>query len=105
MKLTISIILLLFLTGVPVSVLAENPAHSGPEVIKLKMGDLMLPFKHWAHQKFLEKQCSPCHVSKIGKIENWGKETAHALCITCHESRHKGPVECKQCHGSFYSRK
>ena len=105
MKRALSIILLLSLMGVSVSVLAEISLDAGPKVIKFKMGDLVLPFNHWSHQKSLESKCSPCHVSKTGKIENWSKETAHALCIACHESKNKGPTECQQCHTSLYSRK
>jgi cytochrome c553 len=104
MKRTMSTILLLSLIGVSVSVFAGNPTNLGPEVIKLKMGDLVLPFKHWSHQKRLNNECFHCHATKIGKIEDWSKETAHNLCISCHEIEGKGPVECQQCHNDIYSK-
>ena len=33
-----------------------------------------------------------------GKIAGWGKESAHTICIPCHDLDDKGPVECHQCH-------
>lgn len=70
----------------------------GPEVIKLKMGGMELPFQHWKHQKSLKQECYHCHNTKIGKIDGWGKETAHTVCIACHELEDKGPTTCLQCH-------
>ena len=106
MKSTLSIILLLSLIGVTASVFAEIPMEAGPKIIEFKMGDLVLHFKHWHHQKSLDNKCSLCHTTyKSGKIENWNKETAHALCISCHETRKKGPTDCQRCHNSVYSRK
>jgi len=106
MKRILSIILLLSLLGMPVSVLAEISMEAGPKIIEFKMGDLVLHFKHWHHQKSLDNKCSLCHTTnKSGKIENWNKETAHALCISCHETRKKGPTDCQRCHNSVYSRK
>jgi predicted CXXCH cytochrome family protein len=57
------------------------------------MGDLVLPFTHWKHQKTLNDECFHCHATKIGKIDDWSKETAQNLCIPCHATGHKGPVE------------
>ncbi|WP_324079335.1 cytochrome c3 family protein [Geomonas sp.] len=68
------------------------------------MGDLTLPFTHWAHQKLTDNNCTSCHPSGIGKIENWGKEAAHALCVSCHQRREKGPVQCEECHKVSVSR-
>jgi len=79
--------------------LAETPKNNGPEVIKLKMGEMDLQFKHWKHQKSVNNECYHCHNTKIGKIDNWGKDTAHTVCIACHELEDKGPVTCRQCHG------
>lgn len=104
MKRSILMAVLLSLLIVPVAVFAE-PQEPGPEIIKFKMGDLVLPFKHRLHQKSLDNKCTPCHATRIGKIENWGKDTAHTLCITCHVSMHKGPIGCKECHNTLYSKK
>lgn len=76
----------------------EPEKNKGPEVIKLKMGDMELPFSHWKHQVNLKQECFHCHNSKIGKIDGWGKETAHKVCIACHDLEEKGPVTCLQCH-------
>jgi cytochrome c553 len=104
MKRASLVVLLLSLVGASVCISAEIPANLGPEIIKLKMGDLVLPFKHRAHQVKLNNECYHCHATKIGKIDNWGKDTAHDLCISCHEIDDKGPVECKQCHNKVYSK-
>ncbi len=106
MKPTILAIFLLSLIGMSVTVLAENPANIGPEVIKFKMGDLTLPFKHWRHQKRIQgSKCFTCHTKEIGKILNWSKDTAHSLCIPCHELEKKGPIECKLCHFEIIGKK
>ena len=77
---------------------AGIPKSNGPEVIHLKMGELELPFQHWKHQKSLHDECYHCHATKIGKIDDWSKNTAHKICIACHELEEKGPVSCRQCH-------
>jgi hypothetical protein len=78
---------------------AETPKNVGPEIINLKMGVMVLPFSHRKHQTFLNSECFHCHPKKTGgKIESWNKETAHQICISCHDLEEKGPVECKQCH-------
>ncbi len=107
MKLTLLAFLLLSLIGIPVIAFAEAPTNAGPEIIRFKMGDLTLPFKHWLHQKRLpeNKRCFPCHTDGVGKIKNWGEETAHSLCITCHEIVNKGPVECRYCHTGLVGKK
>jgi len=89
---------LLSITTVSSAAVQGNPAIKGPEVIKLKMGDTVLPFKHWVHQKNLNNECFHCHNTKIGRIDDWGKDTAHKVCIACHELEDKGPVTCPQCH-------
>jgi len=89
---------LLSIAGVSSAATQGNPTNVGPEVIKLKMGDMQLSFKHWEHQKNVNNECFHCHNTKIGKIDNWGKDTAHKVCIACHELEDKGPVTCLQCH-------
>lgn len=78
--------------------LAAAPKGAGPDVINLKTGSVQLPFQHWKHQVYNGSECSNCHKGEGGKIEGWGKEAAHTLCIPCHDMNDKGPVECKQCH-------
>ena len=99
------ILVMLSLLGTSVPAFAETPADHGQEIIKLKMGDLVLPFSHWRHQKILNDECTACHATKVGRIDGWSKETAHTLCISCHDSRRKGPVECQECHNIVYSQK
>ena len=82
---------------------ADSPQNPGPEIIRFKMGELYLPFKHWKHQKLQDSTCKSCHSTQEWKIEAWGKEVAHEMCISCHERREKGPVVCKECHGAAYS--
>jgi predicted CXXCH cytochrome family protein len=98
MKRIVLILGLLSIATVSVAALPENPKNNGPEVIMLKMGDMNLAFKHWQHQKSLNGECFHCHNTKIGKIDNWGKDTAHKVCIACHDLEDKGPVACLQCH-------
>lgn len=94
----VSVIVALSMIAVFSAALAETPKEKGPEVIKLKMADFELPFTHWQHQKDLNNECYHCHSKKIGKIEGWSKDTAHIICIACHELEGKGPASCRQCH-------
>lgn len=80
-------------------VLAGDPKKPGPEKISFKMGAISLEFQHKKHTESLRGECFHCHKSENGKIDGWGKETAHTLCIPCHDINDKGPVECNQCHG------
>jgi predicted CXXCH cytochrome family protein len=98
-KQLVLMLVLLSIAAVSSAAVAETPKDKGREVIKLKMGDMELPFKHWKHQKSVNGECFHCHNTKIGKIDNWGKDTAHKVCIACHELEDKGPVTCRQCHG------
>lgn len=63
-----------------------------------KMGDVQ--FNHKKHQEMLKNDCKICHGKKVGKIEGFGKDKAHKLCIDCHKtkSKGKGPTTCKACH-------
>jgi predicted CXXCH cytochrome family protein len=64
-----------------------------------KNGDVT--FNHKKHQEVV-KDCKACHAKKIGKIEGFGKDMAHKLCIDCHKAKSKekvkAPVACKDCH-------
>jgi len=97
MKKRMLVLLALSFTAISGAALAESPKQNGPETITFKMKDLELPFKHWRHQKSLNGECFHCHSTTIGKIDGWGKDTAHKLCVSCHELEDKGPV-CRQCH-------
>ena len=99
MKRFVLMLVLLSIAAVSSVALAEKPKNNGPEIIQLKMGEMDLQFKHWKHQKSVNNECYHCHNTKIGKIDNWGKDTAHTVCIACHELEDKGPVTCRQCHG------
>jgi predicted CXXCH cytochrome family protein len=63
-----------------------------------KFGDVT--FDHKKHQELLKKDCKACHTKSIGKMEGFGKDAAHKLCIDCHKAKSngKGPVSCKACH-------
>lgn len=96
-------VIVVSMMGASASFSAGDEAR-GPEIIKLPMGELTLPFKHWEHQRLVKNQCSVCHNSSTGKIENWGKAAAHDLCVSCHEKKGKGPVQCEECHKVSVSR-
>lgn len=93
-----SIAIILFSIIVASEVFANSIKGSGPEFINLKMGATQLQFLHWKHQSSNDKDCLNCHKVEGGKIEGWGKEAAHELCIPCHDMNDKGPVACKECH-------
>lgn len=61
------------------------------------MGSVTFP--HKMHQELL-KDCNVCHATTPGKIEGFGKDVAHKLCIDCHKTKSngKGPATCKACH-------
>ena len=74
MQSTLWFIILIDLLGVSSDILAEDQSASGPEVIKFKMGDITLPFKHWQHQKKTKSNsCLVCHPNNIDKIPEWSK--------------------------------
>ena len=97
-RLIVLAVVLLSLYGMSSAFPAMAAQNTGPEVINLKMGVMILAFQHRKHQKDLNNECFHCHANESGKIENWGKETAHKICISCHDLYDKGPVECHQCH-------
>lgn len=97
-RIIVPMIAVLSLYGMASAVPAAGAPDPGPEVINLKMGVMSLSFQHKKHQKDLNNECFHCHAHENGKIDNWGKDTAHNLCISCHDLYDKGPVECHQCH-------
>jgi hypothetical protein len=54
-------------------------------------------FNHKQHKEAV-KNCKTCHTQKPGKIEGFGKDVAHKMCIECHKEKGKGPTTCKDCH-------
>jgi hypothetical protein len=75
--------------------IGQAPAH-GPETITLtaKNGNVTLP--HAQHAAMID--CGTCHgEGPPGAIE-FDRESAHALCIGCHQERGAGPVKCAECH-------
>ena len=99
MKRTVLLITALSVLGAAATFAAETQKNLGPEVITFKMGVMQLPFQHRKHQKYPKVECYHCHgKSTTGKIAGWGKESAHTICIPCHDLDDKGPVECHQCH-------
>jgi predicted CXXCH cytochrome family protein len=99
MKNCISLMICFMVTaGALTSVMASQPVDRGPEIINLKMGVMELRFQHWKHQTSVKNDCFNCHKTKIGVIDGWSKETAHKVCIPCHDLESKGPVQCHECH-------
>ncbi|KAF0221443.1 MAG: hypothetical protein FD174_581 [Geobacteraceae bacterium] len=81
--------LTLFVTGVALA--EETMVLPGKQA-----GDV--PFTHQKHTEAL-KSCQPCHSSESGgKIEGFGKESAHKLCKDCHVQKEAGPTTCSGCH-------
>ncbi|ACG73386.1 cytochrome c3 [Anaeromyxobacter sp. K] len=76
-----------------VAVAAEPPATL---TLQAKPGNVTFP--HKAHADKLGK-CETCHATAAGgKIEGFGKDKAHGLCIECHKKEAKGPTKCAECH-------
>lgn len=73
-------------------------AADAPASITFDTKNGKVTFPHKAHQEKL-KDCAICHGNpKGGKIEGWSKDKAHGLCKKCHETEHKGPTKCAECH-------
>ena len=67
------------------------------ELLRLPATEGEVKFPHKKHQG-MYKDCIICHEKGPGKIENLGKEWAHATCKGCHLELKKGPVDCTDCH-------
>jgi predicted CXXCH cytochrome family protein len=77
-------------TGIAVA--AEAPAAP----IKLEAKNGAVTFQHKTHATL---KCTTCHATDAGgKIEGFGKDKAHALCVECHKKEAKGPQKCAECH-------
>jgi len=91
-------ILLLLFAGFSPAVQAAATKDLGPEFINLKNGPKPLPFSHRKHQLLQDSDCSQCHYPEKWTIDDWGKDVAHSMCISCHDLNDKGPVKCDDCH-------
>jgi cytochrome c553 len=97
MKRFLLLITVLCISGFATIVMAA-PANVGPEFISLKNGPVPLRFPHRDHQALQNSECFHCHKPDKFKIDNWGKDVAHSMCISCHDLNDKGPVKCEECH-------
>lgn len=99
-KFALVLVIMLGLSGVSFSAPVENKTPAGPEIITFQMGGKPFEFKHWSHQKNNNSNggCTNCHRDEVGKINGWGQEFAHMICIPCHDLNDKGPTSCKECH-------
>lgn len=98
MKRYVPLLVMLALCGLETAVLAATLDNRGPEVMNFKMGTMVTPFQHWKHQKLAKDDCLHCHDRRGEKIKGWGEESAHKICIPCHDLDDKGPVKCHECH-------
>jgi predicted CXXCH cytochrome family protein len=74
-------------------------ADAGPAAMTFETKNGKVAFPHKAHQDAMKGDCKGCHADgKGGKIAGWSKDSAHALCKKCHETEHKGPTKCADCH-------
>jgi predicted CXXCH cytochrome family protein len=84
------------LMGAMMVIIAASAAFAADTIVlPAKMGDVKFP--HKKHQEAL-KNCKLCHEKAPGKIEGFGKDKAHKLCIECHKAKKAGPTVCKDCH-------
>lgn len=66
------------------------------DILTFRLG---VEFDHKAHQTEKVAICTVCHEERIGKIDGFGKEWAHRICINCHDLRNGGrPTLCSVCH-------
>jgi len=73
---------------------AYAAAPTAPTVLEAKNGNVT-----FEHSKHAAQKCEVCHVTAAGgKIEGFGKDKAHGLCVECHKKEAKGPQKCTECH-------
>jgi predicted CXXCH cytochrome family protein len=71
---------------------ADAPA--APITLQAKNGNVT-----FTHKTHASAKCETCHATPAGgKIEGFGKDKAHALCVECHKKEAKGPAKCADCH-------
>lgn len=98
-KCMLALLLTLIFAGNVTADGGQTVEKNGPEFIAFKAAD-NIQLKHWKHQKSMKSgACNNCHRgAAVGKIDDWGKEFAHLVCIGCHDLSDKGPTKCKECH-------
>ncbi|MBT0653767.1 cytochrome c7 [Geomobilimonas luticola] len=72
-------------------------AAMAADTINLPAKNGNVTFNHKKHQE-VAKDCKACHEKGPGKIEGFGKDSAHKLCKGCHEEKKAGPTKCGECH-------
>ncbi len=73
---------------------AQAAAPTGPITLNAKNGNVT-----FEHSKHTQLKCETCHATAAGgKIEGFGKDKAHGLCVECHKKEAKGPTKCADCH-------
>ena len=78
---------------------AQAAAPTGPVTLQAKNGNVT--FEHSKHSSL---KCETCHATAAGgKIEGFGKDKAHALCVECHKKeaaagKATAPTKCADCH-------
>jgi predicted CXXCH cytochrome family protein len=73
---------------------AYAAAPTAPTVLEAKNGNVTFD-----HAKHATQKCEACHATAAGgKIEGFGKDKAHGLCVECHKKEAKGPQKCTECH-------
>ena len=79
---------------------AQAAAPTGPVTLQAKNGNVT--FDHSKHVP--ANKCTTCHATDAGgKIEGFGKDKAHALCVECHKKesaagKTAAPTKCADCH-------
>lgn len=63
-------------------------------VLEAKNGNVTLT--HRDHAKMMD--CKTCHEGTPGKMPQFNKDKAHALCTGCHKEKGAGPTKCTECH-------
>lgn len=71
---------------------------AGPDTITLNAKNGNVAFPHKKHQEDLKIACKDCHADKVGKIDGFNKDKAHALCKDCHSKKSADAAKCGFCH-------
>jgi predicted CXXCH cytochrome family protein len=88
-----------YLAGLFVAVMVAFSASAAeppkaPITLPAKNGNVT-----FEHSKHSQLKCETCHATAAGgKIEGFGKDKAHGLCVECHKKEAKGPSKCADCH-------
>jgi predicted CXXCH cytochrome family protein len=60
----------------------------------------MVIFYHNNHVNEVKGDCTVCHDKTPGRIQDFGRDYAHRICIDCHKDPNgaEGPTKCDECH-------